>query len=64
MKKSHKFDELSDRKCETPGCRKRIKERLKDKNKICYGCYQKKMAAAAASKTKTWRKNHTEIVEA
>ena len=38
MKKSHKFDELSDRVCMEPGCDKHIKQRLVD-TKDARRCY-------------------------
>jgi hypothetical protein len=38
MKKSHKFDDLSDRVCAQPGCSKKIKTRFADSEKIEY-CY-------------------------
>lgn len=42
MKKTHRFNELSDKQCNVPGCRKMLKERLvksKEPHKItkCYG---------------------------
>jgi predicted SprT family Zn-dependent metalloprotease len=49
MKKSHKFDELSDRVCAQPGCPKLIKARFADSEKIeyCYECHCRKEAARA-----------------
>ena len=42
MKKSHRFDELSDRVCDHPGCKKRLKKRLVEAREgknitKCYG---------------------------
>ena len=45
MKKSHKFDKLSNVRCEIQGCIKRIKQRLAKKNKVCFRCHQEIEAA-------------------
>lgn len=44
MKKLYSFDILSDKVCESKGCRKRIKQRLFEKEKdfnLCYNCWKK-----------------------
>ena len=38
MRKSHSYDELSDKRCK---CGKRIKARLADRFDTCYACYAK-----------------------
>ncbi len=42
MKKSHKFNELSGKKCKVPGCRKFLKKRLVESKepKNIDRCYQ------------------------
>jgi len=57
MKKSHKFDELSDKKCNVPGCRKMLKQRLvasKEPHKITK-CYNHDLALKRAEQKE---KNH------
>jgi hypothetical protein len=39
MKKTHRYNQLSDKICARKNCQRRIKERLKDKYDICYHCY-------------------------
>jgi len=50
MKKSHRFDDRSNVKCKTRGCRTRIKTRLIEKQdmdgvekkfELCYRCFKK-----------------------
>ncbi|MBT7631298.1 MAG: hypothetical protein HN597_16585 [Desulfobacula sp.] len=40
MKKSHSFNELSDKVCQSPGCEKKIKQRLVLKKADFDYCYK------------------------
>lgn len=59
MKKQHRFDELSDKVCSTPGCDRRLKKRiveLKPTADKCYRCFvreQQKRGKFMKSKKRT-----------
>jgi len=40
MKKSHTYTELSDVQCSTPGCRRRLKQRLVNQKPTVDKCYK------------------------
>lgn len=44
MKKSHRFNELSDKRCANPSCRRGIKKRIAEEQPhfdFCYRCHHK-----------------------
>ena len=57
MKKSHRFDELSKKVCKTPGCTKKIKQRLFEKDAdfdYCYSCWTPMEFNRRSVGTKRW----------
>jgi len=48
MRKPYRYDELSDRRCKTPGCNRRIKKNVLDRipaADTCYRCFSAKRFA-------------------